>query len=172
VSNQFGYYRLYTDGGLLSKNPSDKGGTWAWVCVDEEDNVLAKESGIVLPHHIDRERVTNNQSELTAIYRGLRSLPNGWQGQLWSDSRIALQWIGGTPGRTWTSVPRRLSNLVIHELHRNRTTGGRIEFMHLDGHREGSEFHKFNVMCDRMCNEERAKWDKRNEDGGSESGRS
>lgn len=158
-SNQSGYYRIYTDGGLTGRNPA-RGGMYAWVYV-EGDTVIASESGMVMPSHFGREFITNNQTELTAIYRALRALPDGWQGQLWSDSECAVHWVDGPPGMPWGNVPKDIRRKVIDQLNRIRKSGGSIEFRHLNGHMDKSEFHKYNVMCDRMCNEERRKYEEK-----------
>ncbi len=87
---------LYTDGGCIGPNPSPYGGTWAWTQVNQAGQRVREASGIIRPflRGADGQAlpVTNNNSELIALTRGLLSLPEGWCGQVFSDSRLALGW--------------------------------------------------------------------------------
>jgi ribonuclease HI len=79
---------LYTDGGVILKNPSPYGGTWAWVGVDAEGNIVREDSGFV-PAPEGRV-VTNNHTEQMAIVKALEAMEAGWTGRVLSDSQLAL----------------------------------------------------------------------------------
>jgi ribonuclease HI len=101
---------LYTDGGLLSNNPSLLGGTWAWVQVSAGCQV-ASGSGVVTCEEVGSERVTNNFTEMLAIVQGLNSMPNGWRGTLFTDSevsRIRLVF----PRAKWKGIPPSLQQAL------------------------------------------------------------
>lgn len=78
---------IYADGGVIKKNPSPYGGTWAWCGVDELGNRVIESSGVFEPV---KNPVTNNWSEQVAITRALEFMPAGWSGTVYSDSMIAL----------------------------------------------------------------------------------
>ncbi len=164
-TNQFGYSWVgvpcvFTDGGLMSSNPSTVGGTWAWVRINEEGDVTDCKSGVLLPHHLQLTTVTNNQSEMTAIYKALKGIPSGWKGRLYSDSQICLTWIQSK--KKWKNCPEWLESMVKTEIQRIHNSGGCVYFRHLDGHQEGSHFHQWNCRCDQMCNEQRTLYEERN----------
>lgn len=80
---------LYTDGGLMSPNPSTVGGTWAWIRVQDGEEV-ARKVGLLLPDEINLPAVSNNNTELYALLQGIASLPDNWQGTVYSDSLFAI----------------------------------------------------------------------------------
>lgn len=57
---------LFCDGGVISKNPSTIGGTWAARLVIE-DKPVRHDSGIVFPLDIYGEPVSNNLTEMLAL---------------------------------------------------------------------------------------------------------
>jgi ribonuclease HI len=90
---------LYVDGGVIGRNPSPDGGTWAYCLVDNDnETVLLEGSGLLLPYeHGVGNLVTNNQTEYLAMLRGLQALPSGWRGVVRTDSQITLgrfAWVG------------------------------------------------------------------------------
>jgi ribonuclease HI len=101
---------LFTDGGLLSRNPSRLGGTWAWVAV--EDGVrLRHDSGTVfcmkgLP------QVTNNQTEFVAALKGLEAMSDGWDGTLYTDSRVTYDRIRRGHAPNLFNTRRRFADAV------------------------------------------------------------
>jgi hypothetical protein len=80
---------IFADGGVIGLNPSRIGGTWAWRAVDAHGLPVAQGSGV---HAWDGSGpgVTNNLTEYLALLHGLESLPEGWSGQVCSDSKITL----------------------------------------------------------------------------------
>lgn len=77
---------LYTDGGLLSPNPSNLGGTWAWCAVDINNKRIIGRGGYILAKSIP---ITNNQMEQIAILLALEAMPDDWSGTVHTDSSVA-----------------------------------------------------------------------------------
>lgn len=164
---------LYTDGGLLSGNPSDIGGMWAWCGVDTiderplvkgklpggvnvEQEIVAHESGIVLakPHF----PITNNVAEMMAAIKALEATPVGWSGILYSDSEVTL-------GRLFRrNALNGLPSNVVQRLMRVLQRMGDVKGILLQGHptkqdlrdgfgkKRGYPVSKHNVWCDLECN--------------------
>jgi ribonuclease HI len=151
---------MFADGGVIGPNPSLIGGTWAWCHVDESGQRIAHASGIVRPFLKDAEcqpiPVTNNNTEMIALTRGLLSLPEGWSGTIYSDSRLALGWVFW--GFKHEKVPVHLYQKAKSALGRL----GSVEVVHLDGHptvaqlqsglgKRGNRCSEHNVWCDAEC---------------------
>lgn len=85
-------HELYCDGGVVGRNPSPIGGTFAWCLVDAGERVAERVGGL-LPSDMGVLHVSNNNSELTALLDGLENLPAGWDGRVNSDSQVALGWV-------------------------------------------------------------------------------
>jgi ribonuclease HI len=145
---------LYADGGVILKNPSPIGGTWAWCAVDEEGNRVLWRGGVV--PFAGRE-ITNNHTEQIAITLALETMPDGWSGIVHSDSMIALGRVfKGWKGKNLPDNIRRRSAAAVARL-------GRIEPVLLQGHptkadlargfgsRRGFPVSIHNVWCDEEC---------------------
>ena len=79
--------RVFTDGGTIGKNPSRDGGSWAFVFT--YGNVLIGEaSGLIRPEMCGLPTVTCNVAELWAAVEAMESLPDGWHGEILTDSSI------------------------------------------------------------------------------------
>jgi ribonuclease HI len=146
---------LYADGGVILKNPSIFGGTWAWTAVDEYDERVTRAGGVV-PATPSRP-ITNNQMEQIAIVLALEAMPEGWSGTVCSDSRIALGRVfEGWSGRNIPNNLAKRSALALVRL-------GRVDFVNLQGHptkedlcrgvgaKRGLPVSKHNVWCDKEC---------------------
>lgn len=162
-------FALFTDGGLIGSNGApDLLGTYTWVQVDKGDNYIAHESGLVTP--FADKGVENNMVELCALLRGLRSLPDGWSGNIYSDNVNALGWTGLLLRKngerfTQTGVPARLKPYIEQQ----RARLGDLVGVHLDGHpteaelacgvgHSGCPVSKWNRLCDDHCKAERVKF--------------
>ena len=148
---------VYADGGVIGRNPSEDGGTWATCHVDAAGQRVWTASG-----RIDFEDVgglvTNNQSEFYALLSGLEELPAGWSGKVCTDSLVTIRRFRDD-GRLW-GIPlpwRKRMALVLGRL-------GALEYVLLDGHptkaqlaagrgKRGSPVSIHNVWCDRECGE-------------------
>jgi ribonuclease HI len=145
---------LYADGGVVGKNPSDIGGTWAWCGVDAEGTRIVGRGGFV---PACGRPITNNHTEQIAITLALEAMPDGWSGTVCSDSMIAL----GRVFKGWRekNLPRNISARSASALARM----GRIETVQLQGHptkadlavgvgkKRGYPVSVHNVWCDKEC---------------------
>ena len=164
---------IYTDGGLLSKNPSDVGGMWAWCGVDRIDgrplvkghlaggvNVHAEqtefESGVVLA--TPSKLITNNIVEMLAVIKALEFQPEGWSGIVYSDSEVTLGRL--LHGHALRGLPAN----AIERFHKALARVGEIKGVLLQGHptkkdllegfgkKRGFPVSKWNVWVDAECN--------------------
>lgn len=164
---------LFADGGIIGRNPSSIGGTWAWCLVDATGQRIATDSGFVLtgegevahrPEDAEAwtgEVVTNNVTELVALVRGLEALPTTWRGAVCSDSQITLGRLFSA--WAWNGIPdawveRALAAMV-------RFAEGALTPVLLQGHPTRTDLaagigakrrlpvSEHNVFVDRLCNE-------------------
>lgn len=82
--------RLYADGGVVLKNPSPLGGTWAYCMVTADGRLLYEDYDVVRANKFPAGVVTNNQMELLAVIRGLQTLRREMVVHVCSDSEITL----------------------------------------------------------------------------------
>lgn len=100
----------FVDGGVIKKNPSTIGGTYAFCFVDAPDNRIFEKSGVV-PCPAGRS-ITNNVMELVAICLALEHLPVDWEGAIWSDSEVALNRVFPRPSKAaW--MPQNLYDRLV-----------------------------------------------------------
>lgn len=134
---------LYTDGGVIIKNPSKIGGTYAWALVEpNRDRLLSFGSGIFTPKWMDKKEVTNNHTELVAALYGVREAKDrGIQITRWySDSEVTLGRI--SKGWALKNVPEWMVCLL-----QDLRPGFGIQCIHVDGH-QGNQWNEF---CDLLC---------------------
>jgi ribonuclease HI len=146
---------IYTDGGVIGPNPSKLGITWAW-CQVRGDSLLRSGSGIIEPADLEMETCSNNVAELMGALRGLLSVPVGWDGILYTDSKVTLHRI--TDSFSFKGVPQGIINQVL-KIRRGR----KYKVVLLAGHptraemksgcavRNGLPVSKWNVWCDKEC---------------------
>jgi len=149
---------MCADGGIIGKNPSKLGGTWAYVLVLPSGETIIK-GGVILPNQLGVEKVTNNQTEMYALLMGLAGLPRDFTGIVMSDSMVSLGRL--FLGYKWNNIPP-----VIHSKFREVCDHLRNwEYMShtlLDGHptkaqleagygKRGNPVSIYNVMCDNLC---------------------
>lgn len=147
---------LYTDGGLIGRNPSPIGGTWCWCHVNESGKRIDSGKGI-LPANLDGiDVVTNNNSELWAIIQGLNTLPDGWNGLVYSDSQVALGWA------FWEFRSKGIPEKIRAALAVQANRMGNCRGILLDGHptraqlaagigKNNNPVSLHNVFCDAEC---------------------
>ena len=161
---------LYVDGGVILRNPSPIGGTWA-CCYVENDAIVWSRSGVLTPDQACVKEVTNNQSEMYAMLMGLLALPKEYQGKVFSDSMITIGRV--SMGWKWKNIPDWGHDLYYQA--RQHIPGfNEIKFKHLDGHptkdqlqagfgKRGNPVSKWNVWCDERCTYEGKEYMKRME---------
>lgn len=154
-------FAVYSDGGVIQKNPSDIGGTWAFVQVDGDGQVIAERSGVIPADdtygaRVLAGRVTNNLTEFVALLKAVESLPAGFSGVIASDSEITI-------GRFFRDSP--CAGIPEHMERRMRAAVARLgepNVIRLKGHpsradlaagfKDGAPVSPFNVRCDQLCN--------------------
>lgn len=157
---------LYTDGGVIRKNPSEIGGTWAWCQVADTGERFEQRSGVVTPAQIGMPWVSNNYTELLAAVEGLEQLPEGWCGVLYTDSFVTLTRISPeTKKPKWKNIP---DNLRLRA-EAAKARAGWFKVVLLGGHpnktelasgrrKDGLPVSQWNVWCDKACGEEARKY--------------
>ena len=135
---------LYTDGGVIKKNPSTIGGTYACVLV-MDDKVQYRYSGIITPQNMRTKKVTNNQMELMAVITGFSLAKKGKHTieHVYCDSQVTL----GRLYQGWklNGIP----DWMVEMLNEYRPAILQTTGIHVRGHAGN----KWNEECDRMCND-------------------
>ncbi len=142
----------YCDGGVIGKNPSDQGGTWAYVLVGPDGMEITRASGVVLASEIGMD-VTNNYTELWAAFEMMRALPAGWTGKAITDSFITLCRMRNRKAKM-NGIPEKLQKVFRAEV--SRVNAGGVTFELVKGHPTRNQLangigSKWNVLCDRLC---------------------
>jgi ribonuclease HI len=146
---------LYVDGGVIGKNPSAYGGTFAW-CLVQNNQVKTSGSGIILPAEFEGfQKITNNVSEIYAALEGLQAVGIEWEGTLWTDSLVTLRRLLGS--QSFKGVPTSLRTMCL-ELRRARKWTARLLAGHPSRKMLSSGFNDkgvpvscWNVWCDKEC---------------------
>jgi hypothetical protein len=162
---------LFADGGLIGRNPSEVGGTWAWCATDAQGNRVREVSGYVLPvehaspgwPRVECPGVTNNMVEFFAVLRALENMPRGWSGYVASDSKVTLRRFGWIDRYAIANLPitwQQRGKAALQRL-------GPLKWVHLAGHptreellngyavRDGKRYRvsQHQVWCDEACTE-------------------
>jgi ribonuclease HI len=135
---------IFCDGGVILRNPSEIGGTWAWCAVTQRGDHILEASGYLIPStapeglahfRMSDAFITNNQTEFYAAMRGLETMSAGWSGILASDSQITLKRVERIMDGWTVPLPAnwelRMSN-AIGRL-------GKIRLRHVPGHPTASD---------------------------------
>lgn len=147
---------VYCDGGVIEKNPSPYGGTFAFCAVDENGQRVYKRSDVLPNAYLQVDACTNNLSEMWALMAALEYLPQGWSGKVYSDSQITLGRVFW--GWKWTNIPASVRERTM-EAYRCL---GELEPVLLCGHptqaelkagvgKRGYPVSVHNVWCDLQC---------------------
>lgn len=154
--------KLYSDGGVVKKNPSPIGGTWAYVLVRDDQDIIGFNKGFISPQDMGvDEFVTNNQTELLAMVEGLSHLKHDAIVEICSDSEITLGRM--FRGYALKNIPAWLVRVMKHEQER-LIHFKKFTYTLMDGHptamevqrgigKKGHITSKYNVLCDDMCNQ-------------------
>jgi ribonuclease HI len=165
-------YKLYADGGVIGKNPSPYGGTWACV-LTYNGTKMWEMSGVLLvsTRYFPAGKVTNNQSELFAILKGMAVLPATITLEVCSDSNVSL-------GRVFSdfsmnNIPSWMCVMKDSQIRKFKHWDD-FSFTLLDGHptraqldagkgKRGHPVSEWNVLCDKLCHQEAEKYMKERE---------
>lgn len=147
--------KLYADGGVIRKNPSAIGGTWAWCGVTKDECRIIERGGFVPAP--EGRLITNNHTEFIAATLALEAMPKGWSGVLCSDSQITLGrlfegWrIANLPRNVYMrgiSALRKLSDVKPLLLQGHPT---KKDLARGIGAKRGYPVSEHNVWCDKEC---------------------
>jgi ribonuclease HI len=151
---------LFADGGVIKKNPSTIGGTWAFRIV-LNGVVRCERSGVITPAEAQLPAITNNLTEMIAVVQGLKQLTLTPQfcGTVYSDSQITLGRV--FEGWKWTGIPTWL-HLQFQRAREGLKRWDQIQHVLLAGHptraqleagigRHGYPVSEHNVWCDKAC---------------------
>ncbi len=150
---------VYADGGVIGKNPSEIGGTFAYRLVMIDNRCFG--TGAVLTPDRTGGSVTNNQTEMLAVLTGLSKVPDDWSGTVYSDSMVTLGRI--FHGWKWQNIPPWMHRIFTAQRARLTRWDG-IKYVLLDGHptkaqlatgvgKRGHPVSIHNVWCDQACRE-------------------
>ena len=159
---------LYADGGVIGRNPSVVGGTWAFCLVDMDLFGIRtiEQSGVITPDEAGLPEITNNLTEMLAVVRGLQALPDDWIGTVNSDSQITLGRL--FDGWKWKGIPPWLHA----EFQKERARLAKWDWLYhrlLQGHptkaelaagmgKRGYPVSEHNQWCDWACGEAAAEF--------------
>jgi ribonuclease HI len=101
---------IYTDGGVIGKNPSKHGGTWAFVAVRGGASVF-ENSGILLPESVGTPAISNNMAELIAVMNAVE-WSQRWPTTIYTDSIISLYRLNNKKSK-WAGIPDPIRNLFL-----------------------------------------------------------
>ena len=165
MSEDYQNCSVYTDGGVVSKNPSIYGGSWAWVVVAPDGITrLDWDSGFVEAPFCGLETVSNNVTELLAARMGLGTMPDGWSGDWYTDSLVTLLRMT-KDGTKMNGVPASMQE----DVRSLRARLGPFKGHLLGGHpnrnelisgvrKDGKPVSAHNVFCDSKCVDEIQKY--------------
>jgi ribonuclease HI len=148
---------VYADGGVIGKNPSPIGGTWAYILVDSDRLKVDSGSGVVRPADVGLPAIENNLTELLACLQAMERLPDGWAGVIHTDSQVTVFRLRGKNPKL-NGIPEAMRERL--RLARGRL--GTYSMVLLDGHptrahlkagvgKRGKPVSLWNVECDREC---------------------
>ena len=142
---------LYSDGGVILKNPSPYGGVWAW-CLVQNNRIIRHDSSVLYAQYI-----TNNHMELYAAVRALEDTRKN-PVPLWTDSLVTqLRLTGGT--KKFAGIPEELRRRTL------KLVAKRPRVLLLAGHPTKKDLEcgykskpigklpvsRWNVWCDNQC---------------------
>lgn len=151
--------KIYCDGGVISKNPSSLGGTYAYRLLGLDDQVIFERATVITPDGMFTPVVTNNQTEMLALLFALDRVDDGFYGSIYSDSQVTLGRV--FMGWKWTNMPHWVHLIYRYQRERMKNWEG-IRYVLLDGHptkaqlvtgfgKRGHPVSEHNVWCDHAC---------------------
>lgn len=101
--NTLSIIHLYADGGVIGKNPSPIGGTYAYRILDASEQHILVEHADVIPANFTNPFITNNLTEMLAIIAALPHISPDADVHIFSDSQITLGRL--FQGWKWKNIP-------------------------------------------------------------------
>lgn len=154
---------IYTDGGVVGRNPSPIGGTFAWCHVDRHGLRLATNAGILKPEPALVHAISSNVMELYALIECLLALPAEWYGVVGCDSMITIgrvfdSWqLAQIPNWLIARLGQALRHVDIEKckpvLLAGHPTQGELDVGFSKKRQLAVSIH--NVWCDAECNEQK-----------------
>jgi ribonuclease HI len=154
---------VYADGGVIGASRSLIGGTWAFCLVDEDGVRVVERMGVIRPGSHGFPDVTNNQTELFGLLRGLETVleqeGDGWSGRVLTDSLVTIRRVRGF----WTNgMPMTVPKEWVIRLGAVLERLGPLEYVNLKGHpnkeqlkagvtEKGRPVSVHNKWCDEAC---------------------
>lgn len=158
---------LYADGGVIGRNPSTEGGTWAWCEVNNGEFVRGFH-GVVTPASVGmfKKEITNNITEMLAVLYALQAQPADWCGTVYSDSAVTLGRL--RDGWQWKNIPPWMIELYRAQTMRLKNWK-QIKFVLVQGHptrdelaagvgKSGTIVSEWNKWCDLSCRDAAAEF--------------
>jgi ribonuclease HI len=143
---------LYSDGGVVQRNPSSLGGTWAWCATDQTGWRIIEQGGYLLAE--TGQVISNNQMEWCAAMHALEAMPDGWAGTLVTDSqnvidrlRYARKRLREPAGQVL--VPRNLPWPWYQRMVVALERLGDLELRHVKGHPSAADLKRGYTVDDR-----------------------
>ena len=139
-------YTIYTDGATSGNGYEGAQGGWAWILLDENENIILKGCG-----HIDN--ATNNICELVAVIDACRRADFDKEYVVYSDSAYIIncykdKWYKKWELNGWlTSKRQPVANKELWEELIYYFEKPNFHFMKVKGHADN----KFNNMVDQMA---------------------
>lgn len=167
--------KVYSDGGVVGRNPSATGGTWAYCCIGIEygaERIRAAASGLITPGSLRHPHpvISNNFTELYAAVRAVEAAVHelGWDGVppkeipqrerivLYTDSQVTQ--FRMTESASFKNVPGWLEQSAVRVRRYCKKVvllGGHPTKEELAAGRDsrGLLTSKWNCWCDRQCRE-------------------
>jgi ribonuclease HI len=155
---------VYADCGVVGASRSAIGGPWAFCLVDEMGIRVVERMGVIRPGSHGFPDVTNNQTELFALLRGLATVVemegDGWSGKVCTDSLVTIRRVQGFWER---GMPMTVPKEWVVRLGAVLRRLGTVEYVNLKGHpnkeqlkagvtAKGKPVSVHNKWCDDACN--------------------
>lgn len=140
--------KLYTDGACSNNGGNNSVGGWAYIIIDENENIIAQGYGA-------EYNTTNNIMEYTAMLKGLTAIDKIFHEEkynclveCYTDSALLYntltQWIEGWRANGWKRKSGPIKNLELVKALYPFTKCEYFHFNHVRGHAGD----KWNELCD------------------------
>lgn len=139
-------YSIYTDGATSGNGYEGAQGGWAWILLDEDNNIIAKGAG-----HIDN--ATNNICELTAVINVCSLVSSENEFTIYSDSAYIIncykeKWYKKWQANGWVNSKKQpVANKELWEVLIEYFDKPNFHFEKVKGH----STNEYNIIVDDMA---------------------